>query len=74
MISSIRTRSCDLAFFPRLLRHSFDSFELFALDHVEVAKHTLSLTADERLDFLAQAMRHTRRVGEKLAKLIEKPS
>jgi hypothetical protein len=71
MISSIRTRSCDLAFFPRLLRHSFDSFELFALDHVEVAKHTLP---DERLDFLAQAMRHTRRVGEKLAKLIEKPS
>ena len=47
---------------------------IFALNHVEVAKHTLSLTADDRFDFLAQAIRRTSRVGEELAKLIEKPS
>jgi hypothetical protein len=47
---------------------------VFALNHVEVAKHTLSLTADDRFDFLADAILRTRRVGEKLAKLIEKPS
>ena len=53
------------------MRHGFDSFELFALNHVEVAKHTLSLIADDRLDFLAQAIRRTSRVGEELAKLID---
>jgi hypothetical protein len=59
---------------PAPFASGFDGFELFALNHVEVAKNTLSLTADDRLDFLADAIRRTRRVGEELSKLIEKPS